>query len=557
MRTWKLLFVAGVAISLSLTAVIRERSVRLSAAAPPAEKLPPFNVDESAALFVGVNEFREPSVEPIRYTVDDAIALAYAFAFRGKASFVRPERIALAVSERPQKETSRHFLAKLRSAGAQVFDTKQETIAALLERQSRAAGKGGMLIVFFASHGFSSEGTPYVLASTSLMQQRETSLSTAHVLDVVARSAARRSLIFIDACRERVPGKRGADRKPVNAAPMLAQLNRAAGQVVFYAAGPGGFSYEDPSVGHGVFTHALLDGLSCAARTTRGVVTVESLAEHVEEKVLQWVKKHRDPHALKATQVSMDPATKLMPLAACSAPESPVRVAIENNTLIAFGSQGAQLWRHTLAADIVDAQISDLDLDKVNDVVVGSGNDLIAFDAIGDALWTVHTAAPVRKLVIQNLYGVKHGRHVVALSGDDERSHLTLVDKDGTELAIHSYPGRLVDVLIDRQAATHDPKILAVARDHAGAIGLFAVKAPKLREPLPVTGTLGAGSELWHGTVSPPTQRLDRLQVIDYDNDSKRDIALHTATGGTIYLNFEGHVLKRANGAHFQLHPKK
>lgn len=553
MRTWKLLSVAVVAISLSTMTIVRERGVRLSTPAPPAERLAAFDVNQSAALFVGVSEFSDTSVGQIRYTVDDAIALADAFAFRGKASMVRPENVALALAGRPQKHTSAQLLGKLKASGAQVFDARQETIAALLERQSRAAGRGGMLIVFFASHGFSSEGTPYVLASTSLLRQRDTSLSTAHVVDVVARSAAQRSLVFIDACRERMPGKRGFEGKPVNAAPMLGQLNRVAGQVVFYAAGPGGFSYEDPRKGQGVFTHALLDGLSCAANTTRGVVTVESLARHVEDEVLRWVRQHRDRNVVKATQVSMDPATKLMPLAACSAPESPVRVEAENDTVIAFGNEGQQLWRRPTPAPIAEAQIADLDLDKVNEVVVGAGNDVVAFNAIGDELWTVSTASPVRKLVIQNLYGIKRGRHVVAMSVGEESSQLTIVDKDGSKLAIHSYPGRLLDVFIDREAATHDQKIIVVASDGTGATAVLAVKAPKHRDPIPVTGTLGAGSELWHGTLSP---RLDRLQVIDYDNDSKRDIALHTATGKAIYLDFDGRVLKGSDGAQFQLWAK-
>lgn len=558
MSRWKLLLVVA-AVSLSTMAVVRERGVRLAAQPQASEPLPPFDPAQSAALFVGVSEFRDLTLNPVRYTVDDAVDLAYTLAIERNVKLVRPERVALALAGKPTKATSVARLAKLHAAGASLVDASHENIAAALQQQSHLAGSAGMLIVFFASHGFSSEGTPYILSSTSILAQRDTSLSTPKVLDVVAASRARRSLVLIDACRERLPGRRGKRMmNPANAAPLLAEMKHIAGQVVFYAAGPGSFSYE--AGGNGIFTRALIEGLSCAAARTRGLVTVETLAEYVEVQVRKWIRENHDRDVVKATQVSMDPDTKGMPLTTCARMPSPARVTTAGRTVIAFAEDDEELWRAELEADVVQVEIGDLENDGAKEVLAGAGGAIMAFDATGKRVWSVDTGLPFRKFVTEHLYN-KEQLQTVAISRDGESARLTIVDRDGTKLAAYTHDGDLLDVITGRLTSNREMKIIvratdATARAQLGVEGpvmtVSLIDRPKRSEIAPRLTTLDADAE-WRGALLPPAGKIARVETTYYDNDENRDIALHTSTGEAIYLDFNGHMIGRTGQTGFQL----
>jgi Caspase domain len=60
------------------------------------------------------------------------------------------------------------------------------------------------------------------------------------------------------------------------------------GTVVFVATGPSQVSYEDARLGHGVFTNAVLEGLSGKASGVRGVITPEALFAYVRNRVSEY-----------------------------------------------------------------------------------------------------------------------------------------------------------------------------------------------------------------------------------------------------------------------------
>lgn len=204
------------------------------------------------------------------------------------------------------------------------------------------------------------KASPYVLTSSSLFSHPQTAVSAAKVIDIA--STAGRSLIFVDACRERVrTGARAGEAEPLSAAPLIDGMTAAAGQVVLYAAAAGKYAYDDPKRQNGVFTATVLEGLQCrAGKDARGLVTVDTLSTYVEAGVRSWVRQHRDPSVGSAIQVSMDGQTKAMPLAVCSQPllpepqpvvtqrsistARPARVAIHHSSLEVFGEDGVRLW---------------------------------------------------------------------------------------------------------------------------------------------------------------------------------------------------------------------
>jgi len=61
-----------------------------------------------------------------------------------------------------------------------------------------------------------------------------------------------------------------------------------------------------------------MNALRCRAATDeKGFVTVQTLSRYVEEDVLAWIQKHRDPEAKRATQISSEGRSMGMPLAVC------------------------------------------------------------------------------------------------------------------------------------------------------------------------------------------------------------------------------------------------
>lgn len=583
MKPWMHLWLAMMSIAPLPTAIAQD--VRSARPSPTPSTAPvTFDRSQSAALFVGVRRFtHDQTLTEVKYAVDDAIDLASVLALDRKVSLVTPRRVVLALSGTPQKPESQQRLDQLIAAGATVSAASQADILTLLARQAGLAGKEGLLILSFASHGFSRDGTPYVLAASSLFEHPETSISTAKLVDIAAGSDAARSLIFLDACRENVTtGARAIDADAEGAAPLIEGMSHVDGQVVFYAAAAGKYAYDDDEKQNGVFTTAVIEGLRCKAATDeRGLITVETLAAYVETNVRSWIQKHKDPSVRKAIQVNMDGATKTMPLSVCArqpqaidekvqAPAGPVTVTIADTSLSTLNEEGTFLWRREVKGPITHTEVVDLDGDGANEVVagVGRGGDdsgkIVVFDAVGNPAWSADTNAPatgdsvrmsVKTFTTGDLFR-KGTRQIVALSVGEEvasPSRLTVFAKDGKQLASYRHPGGLQDVVIATLTARTAPRIIATAvnttlspilGDDGPVATIFMLDPKTIRGDAPLSSDkLTAGTQLWYGTVLPSPQTIDRLEIVDHDNDGRRDIAITTSTGHTFHLDFDGRII--------------
>src|SRR5258706_4060064 len=164
----------------------------------------PFNAEQSAALFVGVRAFHDANVAEVPFAVDDAIDLAYTFALEPKTTLLKPRHVILALSGEPHKHKTQEHLQALQAAGAVVVAATSTQIFAFLRKQAEGVGRDGIFIVSFATHGFSSDGVPFLLAESSKLGDTQSAIPTTKILDIIAASDARRSLVLLDACRERV-----------------------------------------------------------------------------------------------------------------------------------------------------------------------------------------------------------------------------------------------------------------------------------------------------------------------------------------------------------------
>jgi len=274
----------------------------------------------SAALFVGVRDFNDPNLAPVRYAIDDAVDLAYQLSIGQAQPLVPPERVVLSLSGgEPRKADSRRKLKDLIAAGALRRPADQREILHLLEKQSRLVGRNGILIVGFSTHGVSSAGTQYLLAEGSDVALTQTMISDNAISAIVSRNDVPRSLILIDACRENLTRDRRAgepDRRSVAA--FIRIMTGVEGQAVISGAPRGGYAYDDDVRQNGVFTAAVIDGLRCeAAKDRHGFITVNTLYDYVQRRVLRWVQENKNKRARGATQLSCDGQTKKMPLSIC------------------------------------------------------------------------------------------------------------------------------------------------------------------------------------------------------------------------------------------------
>lgn len=480
-----------------------------------------FDPEQSAALFIGIRTFTRDEVDEVPYAVDDAVDLAYAFVFDRRARLLPPKRVVLALSDEPTKKESKDRLRELRDANVDVVKRADvDTILELLERQKAMAGRDGIFILSIATHGFMHDNLSYVLGSSSTFRDPGTALPSARLFELAGSSAARRSLVFVDACRERIQtGTRAGAPDSRTAAPILRRMPRVEGQAIFYAAAPGQYAHDDPESGNGVFTRRVIAGLSCNATATRGVVTLETLHTYVEREVLRWIREHRDSLATVATQLTTDGRADLMPLSACSPdplPGMPARVSMNGSKVTVFDPQGAELWDHDLDLEILHAELTYLDEDVDKEVVAGTRAQLVALDADGTSLWSDGDGMTLRAFAVTDRFRGRP-RQIVALWVDERQpiSRLSILGTDGRTIASYQHRGHLEHLLVDRPDRRYKPRVIV-----AGAQDVLLFDPAKPEQPE------------WQHTI-PSTESIERVAVVSADHDRERVVAVTTATGKT------------------------
>ena len=461
-----------------------------------------FDAAQSVGLFVGIPRFKyDQSLTVVRFAADDAVDLAYAFTIDAKAPLVRPARVVIAISDDPQKDDSRKRLKELQDAGAKIVkEVDQPDLIKLLQDQAALVGRDGMFIVSLATHGFNEDGIPYLLGASSFFSRRSTALSGAEIAEIVASSEAKRSLIFFDACRERVrDDSRSGALDPRSQAPFIEKMVRVEGHVIFYAAAPGGYAYDDEERGNGVFTAAVIDALECESGSKPVMITVDQLATRVEKQVRKFLLT-RDRSVKKATQISMEGSTGRMPLMLCRTPWPPpapeqriASVQFREAILEGFDDRGTSLWKRPFAGTITNAVVEPL-----------FGNDT---------------------------------RYAVVLSVDGTTSRLSIYDGAGEVLGSYEHEGPLRYLAVAKPTGRYHPRIVAAGSRIADSFPIVLVINPK---------EIGRGAS-WYGAIGDARQTITNL-TIDGDR-AGRSIVLSMSKGDPITLDFKGNVIQPSRNA--------
>lgn len=490
-----------------------------------------FDARESAALFVGVRKFRDDTTIEVPFAADDAVDLAYMFALDHRLRLVAPSRVVLALGGRPSKEESKRKLNELVREGAVVKSAETENIRVLLQQQAALATRNGILIVSIATHGFVRDGIPYILGSNSIFRFPNTAVPAPELFDIASKSDAPRSLFFIDACRERMSETERAAASRETAAPWISRMGRTNGQVVFYAAAAGGYAYDDDASGNGVFTKAVIDGLSCNAALVRNAVTVETLHTYVERSVRSWIRQHRNAAIRFATQVSLDGDSKNIPLATCGGPPPPpppgdvARAKHEGAKVSAFGADGAPLWTRSAGAAVERISVEDLNGDGSHEVIVGTATSLEVFDRAGTLLWSSADGGKLRAFRTGPLLRRDGTQQLAALW--DRR--IDTYNAGGQRLSTFEFDGDLRQIEIDRPTSRHKWRIIA-----SGSSTLLVLDSKGVLE--------------WKATLHPESERIARVQVVQRDKH-EREIRVSTNEGHVIHVDFDGSMLASSSHA--------
>jgi len=485
-----------------------------------------FSRDASTGLFVGVRDFPHDRLLEVPYACDDAVDLAHRFVFNQRVALLPPRRVVVVISGMPQKQESKQRLRELEQAGAHIVrNAAAADILDRLKEQAARAGDEGLFVLSIASHGFQQNGDAYILGSDSDFGAPETALRAAAIFDAAAKAS--RSLIFIDACRDRVQqGARGAGPDPASAAPHIRRMNGVHGQVIFYAAAPGEYAFDDPVHQNGVFTRAVLDGLNCEASAPRGTVLVETLHTYIDREVRRWIRENKNRIVNPATQVSMEGQTRNMSLCECWRDPGPrIRVAIDDTIVTTYADDTRQLWRKDFKVPVVHADAVDLDADALPEVVIGFRDRIDVLDRDGRQRWTrTADARDLQTFTTGDLFE-KHTNQIVALWNGAHGSRLTVFESDGRERASRELPGPLLHVAIGRSTNMHAPKIVVAT---ANTLSLFPPRK------------LDRGVPIWSQALRTPGTISD-VRIVDAKT-GRRTIAVTTAKGTTVFT-FEGRIV--------------
>lgn len=251
------------------------RAVRPPAAPPSA----PAIARNRWAVVIGVGRYDRTEIPPLRYAVADAERLYDALV--GSAGF-KKEHVLLLTDKTERKPTLRNVKWALGTFLA------------------RSAQKDDLIVIFFAGHG-APEVDPRGVESDGLAKYLvpadadpddlyATALPMDELTTIFSRIEADQVVMFLDACYSGAAGGRTFASKRTRASRIddvfLERLTRSKGRVIVSASRANEVSLELADLGHGVFSHYLIQGIRGTADLDRdGMVSLQELYQYLEQEV--------------------------------------------------------------------------------------------------------------------------------------------------------------------------------------------------------------------------------------------------------------------------------
>jgi uncharacterized caspase-like protein len=240
------------------------------------------------ALVVGVDRYDSPTFPKLKFAASDAAAVADTLKADEAGGFER-----VVVLDERSETTRARILGELRNLQADLLPSD-------------------VFVLYFSGHGTlvraGDEGRLFLLPSDANPGDLvETAIDLAVLEDYFGDLAAQRKALVVDACFHG-EGKSVVDP---DVASQLADLlptveargrrGLDAGEALLFASSPGRPAFEDDSLGHGVYTHFLLQALTWAQadadRDEDGLVTAWEAHDYARGRVIQHTTAVQVPEA--------------------------------------------------------------------------------------------------------------------------------------------------------------------------------------------------------------------------------------------------------------------
>jgi len=246
-------------------------------ATPLSPPLP--KVADRWAVVIGIGEYEHRQIPPLRFAVRDAEAM---YEFLTTKGGYQKDHVLLLTDTTQTKPT----LAGIKRA-----------LGDFLVRRS---GREDMVLIYFAGHGAPEVDVAGIEADglSKYLVPRDgdpdslytTALPMEEIQRIFMRIPSERVVMLLDTCYSGSAGGRTFARQQTRATGLndqfLERLTRSRGRVIITASAPNEVALEMSTLGHGLFTYYVLQGLSGKAdRNGDGLVTVSELYEYVEEEV--------------------------------------------------------------------------------------------------------------------------------------------------------------------------------------------------------------------------------------------------------------------------------
>ncbi|MBC2605836.1 caspase family protein [Pelagicoccus albus] len=236
---------------------------------------------DAYALVIGIGQYRDEAITPLRFTNADAKAFAELLVDDDICG-VPEENVRLLVDEE-----------------ATLFAIKDS----ISDWLSRKVGPDSTAIIYYAGHGdvepdrtqSSHDGIanyllPYDTSSTNLYAS---ALSKEEFQGLVNTVRCKRSVILMDACHSGGVATAGSRKMRVGySQDIYSSLAEGAGSTVIAASAPNQLSWEDENLGHGIFTYHLLEALRGEADADGdGRISMIEVFDYLKRKVPESARK--------------------------------------------------------------------------------------------------------------------------------------------------------------------------------------------------------------------------------------------------------------------------
>ena len=230
---------------------------------------------ESYALIIGIGSYRDERIPPLRFVHSDAEAFKATLTDPTRGCF-KPEHVRTLLDDQATAYNIKHHISGWLFKEASANSTVVVIFAGHGHMESDRLGieKDGM-----AKYLLPWDASPDNLFASAISNNEFNRL--------LSTVKAKRMVIFMDACYSGGLSTTGAGSRDIGMVEdPFKKLTEGEGRIVIAAAKPNQRSWEDESIGHGIFTHHLIEALSGKADSDGdGYVSILEVFRYLEEHV--------------------------------------------------------------------------------------------------------------------------------------------------------------------------------------------------------------------------------------------------------------------------------